>query len=111
MVIRMISGGCGLSYVDANGVQRFALKTPSSGWFEAPDDQAKALIKAGRAVVKNSAPAPLAAEEEAETVVESADVFAEDAADEEDGPDLSVSDVVLPDPEPKKPASRRRKKK
>lgn len=110
MVIRMISGGYGLSYVDAHGAQRFALKTPSSGWFEAPDDQAKALIKAGRAVAK-SVFAPPAAEEEAETVVESVDVFAEDAADEEDGPDLSVSDVVLPDPEPKKPASRRRKKK
>ena len=111
MVIRMISGGYGLNYTDANGVSRFALKTPSSGWFEAPDDQAKALINAGRAAAKEFVPAPPAAEEEAETVVESVDVFAEDAADEEDGPDLSVSDVVLPDPEPKKPASRRRKKK
>ena len=110
MVIRMISGGYGLNYTDANGVPRFALKTPSSGWFEAPDDQAKALINAGRAAAK-SVFAPPAAEEEAETVVKSVDVFAEDAADEEDGPDLSVSDVVLPDPEPKKPASRRRKRK
>ena len=110
MVIRMISGGYGLNYTDANGVPRFALKTPSSGWFEAPDDQAKALINAGRAAAK-SVFAPPAVKEEAETVVESVDVFAEDAADEEDGPDLSVSDVVLPDPEPKKPASRRRKRK
>lgn len=99
MVIRMISGGYGLNYTDANGVSRFALKTPSSGWFEAPDDQAKALINAGRAAAKEFVPAPPAAEEEAETV------------DEEDGPDLSVSDVVLPDPEPKKPARSRRKKK
>ena len=102
MVIRMISGGYGLNYTDANGVPRFALKTPSSGWFECPDDQAEALVKAGRAIAKRPAPAqpaPQEAAEEAETV------------DEEDGPDLSVSDVVLPDPEPKKPARSRRKKK
>ena len=100
MVIRMISGGFGLNYTDANGIPRFALKTPSSGWFEAPDDQAEALVKAGRAIAKRPAPAwpaPQEAAEEAETI-------------EEDGPDLSVSDVVLPEA-PKKPAKSRRKKK
>ena len=100
MVIRMISGGFGLNYTDANGIPRFALKTPSSGWFEAPDDQAEALVKAGRAAAKRSAPAPLPPQEEAE----------EAETIEEDGPDLSVSDVVLPEA-PKKPAKSRRKKK
>lgn len=107
MVIRMISGGFGLSYTDANGAQRFDLKTPSSGWFEAPDDLAEKLVSAGRAAARKAAPAPLAAveaEEEAETV------DAADIVDEEDGPDLSVSDVVLPEAS-KKPARSRRKKK
>ncbi len=105
MVIRMISGALGLSYTDANGVPRFALKTPSSGWFEAPDGQAEALVKAGRAVAKDIAPAP---QPKPQPVQEAAEVT--ETVDEEDGPDLSVSDVVLPEV-PEKPARSRRKKK
>lgn len=97
MVIRMISGGFGLTYTDGNGTQRFSLKTPSSGYFEAPDELAEELVKAGRAVAKKLAAAP-AALPEAQTVEE-----------DEDGPDLSVSDVVLPKEEPKRTTRKRKK--
>lgn len=101
MVIRMISGGFGLVSQDAGGAPRFTLKTPQSGWFEAPDDKAEELVKAGRAVAKTAAaPAALQeAEAEAETV------------DEEDGPDLSVSDVVPAEPVPEKPVKKRSRRK
>lgn len=37
--------GCGITYRDANGVERHALKTPENGPFECDDAQADRLVK------------------------------------------------------------------
>lgn len=43
-VIKVICGGCGIKYTDANGNERHALKTPESGPFECEIEQAKRLV-------------------------------------------------------------------
>ena len=45
--IRIIQGGCGIEYKDANGNTRHALKTPESGAFECDDAQAERLVGLG----------------------------------------------------------------
>ena len=42
--IKVIRGGCGIKYTDANGNARHALKTPESGPFECDDAQAAYLV-------------------------------------------------------------------
>ena len=42
--IKVICGGCGIQYTDANGNARHALKTPESGPFECDDSQAARLV-------------------------------------------------------------------
>lgn len=46
-IIKVICGGCGIQYTDANGNARHALKTPESGPFECDDAQAARLIGLG----------------------------------------------------------------
>lgn len=43
-IIKVICGGCGIQYTDANGNARHALKTPESGPFECDDVQAARLV-------------------------------------------------------------------
>lgn len=50
-LIKVICGGCGIQYTDANGNARHALKTPESGPFECDDAQASRLIGLGVAAV------------------------------------------------------------
>ena len=45
--IRITRGGCGISYKDAYGAKRHALKTPESGPFECDDAQADRLVRLG----------------------------------------------------------------
>ena len=45
--IKVICGGCGIQYTDANGNARHALKTPESGPFECDDSQAARLVIMG----------------------------------------------------------------
>ena len=45
--IKVLYGGCGITYRDANGVERHALKTPENGPFECDDAQAARLVKMG----------------------------------------------------------------
>lgn len=45
--IRVTKGGCGISYTDANGNARYALKTAESGPFDCDDAQAERLIRLG----------------------------------------------------------------
>lgn len=45
--IRITRGGCGISYEDAHGAKRHALKTPESGPFECDDAQADRLVRLG----------------------------------------------------------------
>ena len=45
--IRVTQGGCGISYTDANGNARYALKTAESGPFDCDDAQAERLIRLG----------------------------------------------------------------
>lgn len=45
--IRVTKGGCGISYTDANGNARYALKTAESGPFDCEDAQAERLIGLG----------------------------------------------------------------
>ena len=49
--IKVICGGCGVQYTDANGNARHALKTPESGPFECDDAQAARLVNLGVAAV------------------------------------------------------------
>lgn len=48
--IRVIQGGCGISYKDENGTARHTLKTPEHGAFECDDAQAARLVRLGVAV-------------------------------------------------------------
>lgn len=77
--IKVICGGCGIQYTDANGNARHALKTPESGPFECDDAQAARLVSMGVADYVNdlgwravaSAPQPeTQAEEEPEEIQE-----------------------------------------
>lgn len=45
--IKITRGGCGISYEDAHGVKRHALKTPESGPFDCDDAQADRLVRLG----------------------------------------------------------------
>ena len=45
--IRITRGGCGISYEDAHGAKRHALKTPENGPFECDDVQADRLVRLG----------------------------------------------------------------
>lgn len=45
--IRVTRGGCGITYTDAHGAQRHALKTPENGPFECDDAQADRLVRLG----------------------------------------------------------------
>lgn len=45
--IRITRGGCGISYEDAHGVKRHALKTPGSAPFDCDDAQADRLVRLG----------------------------------------------------------------
>lgn len=45
--IRVTRGGCGISYTDAHGVKRHALKIPEDGPFECDDAQADRLVRLG----------------------------------------------------------------
>lgn len=56
--IRVIRGGCGICYTDANGVQRHALKTSENGAFECSDEQADRLVALGVAVYAGSTNKP-----------------------------------------------------
>ena len=61
--IKIICGGCGIQYTDANGSARHALKTPESGPFECDDAQAARLVTLGVAeyvAAKVAEPAPQA---------------------------------------------------
>lgn len=42
--IKVTRGGCGIQYKDANGVSRYALKTPEDKPFEVDDAQAARLV-------------------------------------------------------------------
>lgn len=48
--IRVIQGGCGITYKDDNGVARHALKTAENGSFECDAAQADRLVRLGVAV-------------------------------------------------------------
>lgn len=48
--IKVIAGGVGVKYTDANGNVRHTLKTPQSGPFECEDAQAVRLVNLGVAV-------------------------------------------------------------
>lgn len=52
-MIKVIRGGCGISYTDAHGNKRHALKTPESGPFECDDAQASRLVNLGVAAYVN----------------------------------------------------------
>lgn len=52
--IRIIRGGCGVSYKDENGVARHALKTPESGPFECDDAQADRFVRLGVAAYEET---------------------------------------------------------
>lgn len=61
--IRVIRGGCGISYKDKNGTARHALRTPEHGPFVCDDAQAARLVSLGVAVYVNeqqTAPEPKA---------------------------------------------------
>lgn len=61
--IRVIRGGCGISYKDKNGTARHALRTPEHGPFVCDDAQAVRLVSLGVAVYVNeqqAAPEPKA---------------------------------------------------
>lgn len=45
--IRVIQGGCGITYNDGNGVARHALKTAENGPFECDAAQADRLVRLG----------------------------------------------------------------
>lgn len=45
--IRVIRGTCGISYMDGNGVKRYAAKTPEDGPFEYDDRKAERLVGLG----------------------------------------------------------------
>lgn len=45
--IRVIQGGCGISYKDEHGTARHTLKTPEHGTFECDDAQAARLVRLG----------------------------------------------------------------
>lgn len=45
--IRVIQGGCGVSYKDANGVDRYACRTAESGAFECDDVLAERFVHMG----------------------------------------------------------------
>lgn len=45
--IRVIQGGCGISYKDEHGTTRHTLKTPEHGAFECDDAQAARLVRLG----------------------------------------------------------------
>ena len=45
--IKVKYGGCGIKYIDANGMERHALKTPEHGPFECDDAQAERLVGIG----------------------------------------------------------------
>lgn len=45
--IRVICGGCGISYVDKNKVKRHRLKTAEDGVFACDDKQAARLVELG----------------------------------------------------------------
>lgn len=45
--IRVTRGGCGITYTDAHGVKRHALKMPEDGPFECDDAQADRLVRLG----------------------------------------------------------------
>lgn len=45
--IKIKRGGCGVSYTDGNGVERYALKTPKDEAFLCEIEQAKRLVKLG----------------------------------------------------------------
>lgn len=45
--IRVIQGGCGISYKDEHGTARHTLKTPEHGAFECDDAQAARLVRLG----------------------------------------------------------------
>ena len=52
--IRIIRGGCGVSYKDENGVARHALKTPESGPFQCDDTQADLFVRLGVAAYEET---------------------------------------------------------
>lgn len=52
--IRIIRGGCGVSYKDENGVARHALKTPESGPFQCDDTQADRFVRLGVAAYEET---------------------------------------------------------
>lgn len=45
--IKVIRGGCGISYKDEYGTDRFTLKTPENGAFECEDTQAERFVSLG----------------------------------------------------------------
>jgi hypothetical protein len=45
--IKVIQGGCGISYKDEHGTARHTLKTPEHGAFECDDAQAARLVRLG----------------------------------------------------------------
>lgn len=64
--IRVTRGGCGITYTDAHGVKRHALKMPEDGPFECDDAQADRLVRLGVAAYV-TAKAPEAQQEPAKT--------------------------------------------
>ena len=69
-LIRVIRGGCGVSYTDAKGTARFALKTPQSKPFECNDAHAARLVRKGLAVYVGEAPVDKAEGEKTEAELE-----------------------------------------
>lgn len=53
-LIRIIRGGCGISWTDANGILRHALKTPENGPFECSEAQASRLVSLGVATYEST---------------------------------------------------------
>ena len=57
-VIRVILGGCGVTYTDKRGNKRHVLKTPADKPFEVDDEQAARLVARKVAEYVTAAPAP-----------------------------------------------------
>lgn len=62
--IRVIRGGCGISYKDEHGADRHALKTTEDGPFECDAQQAARLVSLGVAEYEDNRQAPAPAEPE-----------------------------------------------
>ncbi|MBO5968607.1 MAG: hypothetical protein J6S14_08940 [Clostridia bacterium] len=71
-LIKIIRGGCGVNLVDANGRERYALKTPEDKPFECEEAQASRFVGLGVAEYVGIVP------ESADIVPDTADIVPED---------------------------------